>query len=404
MLITPYKEKLVDLVAATDTRARLFDYAVGLPSVQLTLRETCDLELLATGAFSPLRGFLSEKDYLSVVDHGRLADGTVFPIPITLSTDDLTGVKVGSDIALRDTKNDLLAVMSVSEIYEWDRERFAEAVVGTNDPRHPLVAEMQKWSRFNISGELRVLMLPEYHDFKALRLTPKQTRERLEAMGRENVVAFQTRNPIHRAHEAMTQRAIEMIDGTLLMHPVVGMTKEGDIDCFTRVRTYKAVTRLAYPPNRVLLSLLPLAMRMAGPREAVWHAIIRRNYGANHMIVGRDHAGAGTDANGKPFYELLAAQVMASELSGQIGVKMITFQEFAYLPDERRYDEIDKIAKTRKTFSISGTRIREDFLSRGRELPDWFTRREVADILAETYPPRIRQGVCLWFTGLSGIR
>ena len=316
MLVSPYKGNLVDLVVAPETRAGFFAYAAGLHSVQLTRRETCDLEMLSTGAFSPLRGFMPESDYNNVLDEMRLSDGTVFPIPITLSADDPTNLKIGGDIALRDSKNDILAVMNIGEIYEWNRERLAEAVFGTSDPRHPLVAEMQKWGRFNLSGELRVLKLPEYHDFQDIRLTPKQTRERLARMGRENVVAFQTRNPIHRAHELMTQRAIEMTDGTLLLHPVVGMTKEGDIDYFTRVRTYKAITDLSYARNRVLLSLLPLAMRMAGPREAVWHAIIRRNYGANHLIVGRDHASPGGRANGKPFYAPLAAQTLALELSG----------------------------------------------------------------------------------------
>ncbi|MDQ3220321.1 MAG: bifunctional sulfate adenylyltransferase/adenylylsulfate kinase [Acidobacteriota bacterium] len=401
-LVSPYKGKLVDLVAAPEERAGLFSYAAGLHSIQLTQRETCDLEMLSTGGFSPLRTFLSEMNYNSVLDEMRLADGTVFPIPITLSSDDFINLKIGCDVALRDPKNDLLAVMKIGEIYEWNRERLAGAVFGTTDPRHPLVAEMQGWGRFNLSGELRVLKLPEYHDFQYLRLAPKQTRNRLEALGRENVVAFQTRNPIHHAHELMTQRAIEMIDGTLLMHPVVGMTKEGDIDYFTRVRTYKAVAGLSYEENRVLLSLLPLAMRMAGPREAVWHAIIRRNYGANHLIVGRDHASPGTDANGRPFYEPSAAQTLAHELSAEIGVKILSFHEFAFLPEERRYEEIDKIAPGRKTFSLSGTRIREDYLSKGNPLPEWFTRKEVAKILSESYPPRHRQGVCLWFTGLSG--
>jgi len=402
MLISPYNGTLVGLSVAPDERDGLFAYAVGLHSVQLTGRETCDLEMLSNGAFSPLRGFMSECDYNNVLDEMRLSDGTLFPIPITLSTDDPTNLKIGGDIALRDSKNDLLAIMNIAEIYEWDRERFAVAVAGTTDPRHPLVAEMQKWGRFNLSGELRVLKLPEYNDFQDLRLTPKQTRERLATMGRENVVAFQTRNPIHRAHELMTQKAIEMIDGTLLLHPVVGLTKEGDVDRHTRVRTYQAVAGLAYPKNRVLLALLPLAMRMAGPREAVWHAIIRRNYGANHLIVGRDHASPGGRANGKPFYAPLAAQKLALELSGEIGVKIIAFQEFAYLPDERRYEEIDKFSPGKKSFSLSGTRIREDFLSRGKPLPEWFTRKEVAKILTNAYPPRHSQGVCLWFTGLSG--
>jgi sulfate adenylyltransferase len=401
-LVPPYKGDLVDLVVSPDERPDLFAHASGLHSIQLTQRETCDLEMLATGAFSPLRGFMDKADYTSVVKEMRLADGNVFPIPITQSVNDLSNIDVGKTIALRDLKNDLLALLDVENIYEWDFDRTAKFVFGTNDPRHPLVSEMHRWGKYNLAGKLRVLKLPVYHDFQDLRLSPAQTRQRLEEIGRGNVVAFQTRNPIHYAHEIMTTRALDMIDGTLLLHPVVGMTKEGDIDYFTRVRTYKAVTELAYAKDNVLLALLPLAMRMAGPREAVLHAIIRRNYGANHLIVGRDHASPGVDSHGNPFYSPSAAQELATELSPEIGVKIIAFQEFAYLPEARKYEELDKIPPGSKTFSLSGTQIREDFLGAGNELPEWFTRPEVAAILSESYPPKHRQGVCIWFTGLSG--
>ncbi len=402
ILISPYGGTLVDLIANTSEHDELFGLAASLPSIQLTHRETCDLEMLANGAFSPLKTFMGRSDFEGVVDEMRLADGTVFPIPVTLSVNDLEGIKAGSPLALRDSRNDLLAILDVEEIYEWDRERTASAVFGTLDVRHPLVSELHRWGRYNLSGRLCVLRLPGYYDFKDQRLTPKQARERLTSLGRSNVVAFQTRNPIHHAHEIMTQRAIEMIDGTLLLHPVVGMTKEGDIDYFTRVRTYKAVAELAYPKDRVLLALLPLAMRMAGPREAVWHAIIRRNYGASHLIVGRDHASPGVDSQGKPFYGPTEAQELAVSLSDEIGMKILAFQEFAYLPDEDRYEEADKVPAGSRTFSLSGTQIREDYLGQGKELPKWFTRPEVSTILSSSYPPRHRQGVCIWFTGLSG--
>ena len=401
MLITPYKGSLVDLVAPPELHADLFSYAAGLHSVQLTQRECCDLELLATGGFSPLRTFMNRADLDRVLDDMRLADGTLFPMPITLSVDNLTNIAIGQDVALRDSKNDLRAVLKVEEIFEWNRERFASAAFGTCDASHPLVTEMQSWGRFMLSGELRVLNLPKYHDFPDLRLTPRQTRRRLESMERANVVAFQTRNPLHRAHEVITRRSIETTGGALLLHPVVGMTLRGDVDCYTRVRTYKATAEIAYRGHRVLLALLPLAMRFAGPREAVWHAIVRRNYGANHFIVGRDHASPGCDSVGRPFYSPDAAQRMAVEFSGEIGVKIMPFQEFVYLPDERRYEESDKIGTGRKIFSLSGTRVRE-LLAKGMELPDWFTRPEIAKILSAVNPPRDRQGVCLWFTGLSG--
>lgn len=401
-LVSPYNGDLVDLIVSPDEQPNLFAHASILHSIQLTQRETCDLEMLATGAFSPLRGFMNKADYASVVKEMRLADGTVYPIPITLSVNDLSNIALGNTIALRDSKNDLLALLDIENIYEWDLDRTAKLVFGTNDPRHPLVSEMHRWGRYNLAGKLQVLKLPVYHDFQDLRLSPAQTRQRLEEIGRGNVVAFQTRNPIHYAHEIMTNRGMAMIDGTLLLHPVVGMTKEGDIDYFTRVRTYKAVTELAYPKGRVLLSLLPLAMRMAGPREAVWHAIIRRNYGANHLIVGRDHASPGVDSHGRPFYAPSAAQELATELSPEIGVNILSFQEFSYLPDAGKYEELDKIPAGSKTFSLSGTQIREDYLGAGKELPEWFTRPEVAAILSKSYPPKHRQGVCIWFTGLSG--
>lgn len=401
-LITPFCGDLIDLLVGEDERAELFALASTLPSIQLSQRETCDLELLATGGFSPLSTFMGKADLEHVIDEMRLADGTVFPIPVTLSVNHLAGIEVGRSVALRDSRNDLLALLDVEEIFEWDRERLIPNVFGTSDLRHPLVAEANRWGRFSLSGRLRVLNLPLYHDFNDLRLTPAQTRARLEALGRPNVVAFQTRNPIHYAHETMTQRAVEMTDATLLLHPVVGMTKEGDIDYFTRVRTYKAVAELAFVPGRVLLSLLPLAMRMAGPREAVWHAIIRRNYGASHMIVGRDHASPGLDSKGEPFYGPRDAQELASKFSDEIGVKILAFEEFSYLPDEGRYEEAGKIASGTTTYSISGTQIRDDYLGKGKLLPEWFTRPEVSSVLAGSHPPRHLQGVCIWFTGLSG--
>lgn len=394
--------QLVDLQVSAENRLKTFAEVNNFPSIQLTLRQICDLEMLAIGAFSPLDRFMSEADYKRVLDEMRLADGTVFPIPVCLSVSDISNVKIGTSIALRDTKNDLLAFMKVEEIYEWNATELAEKVFGTSDSRHPLVSEINRWGKYNLSGELQVLQLPKYYDFQDLRLTPTQTREKLSAIGNKNVVAFQTRNPLHLAHETMTKRALEKVDGTLLLHPVVGMTKPGDVDHFTRVRTYKSLAENYYQKDKILLSLLPLAMRMAGPREALWHAIIRKNYGASHFIVGRDHASPGVDSKGKPFYEPLDAQILAKKFSQEIGVEILAFEEFVYLSEENRYEEISKISPNSKIFSLSGTQVREDYLNQGKLLPEWFTRKEVAEILSESYPPRKKQGVCLWFTGLSG--
>jgi sulfate adenylyltransferase len=275
-------------------------------------------------------------------------------------------------------------------------------VFGTLDPRHPLVAEMPRWGRLNVSGPVALLQAPARYDFRELRLTPAETRARLAALGHANVVAFQTRNPLHRVHEELTKRATASVDGALLLHPSVGMTKPGDVDHYTRVRGYRALAERYYEVGRILLALLPLAMRMAGPREALWHAIIRRNHGANHFIVGRDHASPGVDSHGKPFYGPYDAQELVAKHRDELGVTMVPFSELVYLPDEARYEEISKVAPATRTASISGTQVRDEYLNRGRALPEWFTRPEVSEILAEAYPPRHRQGVCVWFTGLSG--
>ena len=401
-LITPFGGDLVDLVASSDDAEELREEAGLLPSIQISERAVCDLELLATGGFSPLDRFMSQADLRSVVDDMRTADGTLFPIPITLPVDESAGVSLDSRIALRDSTNNLLAVMDVEEVYEWDMDEVARSVYGTLDLRHPIVAEMHQWGRYNISGRLQVIQLPQRHDFSELRLTPAQTRTALEKTGHRNVVAFQTRNPLHRVHEELTKRAAASVDGVLLLHPVVGLTRLGDVDHYTRVRTYKALTDLHYEPDRVLLALLPLAMRMGGPREAVWHAIIRRNFGANHLIVGRDHAGPGVDSRGEPFYGPYDAQELVEAHADELGVKALTFTELVYLRSEGRYEEVSKLPPDAETASISGTQVREDYLNVGRPLPEWFTRPEVAEILADTYPPRHRQGVCVWFTGLSG--
>ncbi len=401
-LIAPYGGRLVDLRVPASERAALKEHASHLPSLQISERAACDLELLSVGAFSPLDGFMGQADYQRVLDEMRLTDGYLFPMPITLPVEDDVEVSVGEEIALRDAKNELLAVMDVEEVYSWDLEEAAQKVFGTTDVRHPLVAEMHRWGRRNIAGSLRVYQLPPHYDFADLRLTPAETRERLGATEYDNVVAFQTRNPMHRVHEELTKRAVEEVRGALLLHPVVGMTKPGDVDHYTRVRTYRALTQRHYDAQRVVLSLLPLAMRMGGPREALWHMLIRRNYGANHFVVGRDHAGPGKDSQGRPFYGPYEAQELAQKHSEELGVDVVPFRMLAYLPDEDRYEEVDRIPDGVRTMSISGTQVREEYLDKGQSLPSWFTRPEVAEILREAYPARFQQGFCLWFTGLSG--
>jgi len=401
-LIAPYGGKLVDLVVGDAERADLIRHAITLPSIQLSARSLCDLELLAVGAFSPLDRFMGKEDYLGVVEKMRLASGTLFPIPITLPVADGDAIRLGADIALRNANNDLIGVMKVEEKFAWDLNHEASNVYRTTDSRHPIVAEMTSWGKSYISGPLKIIALPKHYDFVDLRRTPAEVRRTLEGMGHENVVAFQTRNPIHRAHEELTKRAAREVGGSLIIHPVVGMTKPGDIDHFTRVRAYRVLVEKYYERGTTLLSLLPLAMRMGGPREALWHAIIRRNHGANHFIVGRDHAGPGKDSQGKPFYGPYDAQNLLHEHQSEIGVKMVPFKELVYLEDEDRYEESDKVPSGARVASISGTQVRVDFLGNGRQLPEWFTRPEIAAILSRVSPAYHRRGFCVWFTGLSG--
>ncbi len=401
-LIAPYGGKLVNLLASDEEREELLAKSNRLPSVQISARALCDLELLASGAFSPLDRFMRKADYERVLTEMRLQDGTLFPVPVTLPLDESALPNWAEQITLSDARNNTIAVMNIEEVYHYDAQREARLVLGTTDPRHPLISEMVRWGKVYVTGELKVLNLPHYYDFVELRRTPYQVRRLLEQMGHANVVAFQTRNPMHRIHEELTKRAAEEVDGSLLIHPVVGMTKPGDVDHYTRVRVYKALVENYYEQSRTVLSLLPLAMRMAGPREGLWHAIIRRNYGANHFIIGRDHAGPGNDSNGRPFYGPYEAQQMMAQYAGELGVKPVEFKELVYLADDQRYEEADKVQEGAHIFSISGTQVREDYLAKGLQLPEWFTRKETSDILQQMYPPRHKQGFCIWFTGLSG--
>ena len=401
-LIQPYGGKLTSLVAPAEQQEELKAQAAGLPSIQISERSACDLEMLACGAFSPLDHFVTKDEHESILEEMRLPSGHLFPIPLPLPVNADPGLHLDREIALRNVKNQVLGILTVQEIYEWDVAEVAQKVFGTTDPKHPLVAEMRRWGKLNLSGKLRLLPSPRYYDFEELRLDPIQVREKLEQIGRTNVVAFQTRNPLHRAHEELTKRATAQVDGVLLLHPVVGMTKPGDIDHYTRVRTYKVLADRYYDKERILLALLPLAMRLAGPREALWHALIRRNYGANHLIVGRDHASPGIDSKGRPFYGPYDAQELVAKFSEELGVGVIPFEELLYLSEEDRYEESSRIMPPLKGTTISGTEVREQYLNKGKDLPEWFTRPEIAQILGEAYPPRHRHGVCIWFTGLSG--
>lgn len=399
-LISPYGGRLVNLLLEGDVRKKEFDRAKRLPSIQLAPWSLCDFEMLATGAFSPLDRFMGEADYRNVLEEMRLSSGLLFPIPITLPVARGAAPEPGTEVCLRTPQNDIVAVLTVEEIFERDPEAEAFAVCGSLDPVHPMVREIMGWERCCVSGPLRAVSLPKHYDFPDLRRTPAEVRRVLSGMGLANVVAFQTRNPLHRAHEWLMQKAVEQTGGALLVHPAVGRTKPGDVDHHTRVRSYKAVIERYWDPRRTLLSLCPLAMRMAGPREAAWHAIIRRNYGANHFIVGRDHASPGTNSAGQPFYTPDQYENLLDRMEEEIGVRPIRAGEVVYLPDEQRYEFRENVPPNSRVFLCSGTQGRKD-LSDGRTLPEWFTRAETAAIIASTHPPRHRQGFCIWLTGLS---
>jgi sulfate adenylyltransferase len=400
-LVTPYGGRLVNLIAPAGERDVLLQKAKCLPSFQISFRSVCDLELLATGAFSPLDRFMGEKDYRSVLKDMRMADGTLMPIPVTLPVDSPDGLTIGSEVVLRSPTNEMLAIMLVEEVFPWDLDAESTAVLGTTDSRHPLVSEMHTWGRHYCSGPLTVLNLPRHNDFRELRSAPAGVRAALEALGRANVVAYQPRHPMHRAHEALTKAAAGEVDGSLLLQPVVGITGYNDPDHYTRVRCYQALIEHYYDPGQTLLNLIPLAVRMAGPRAGLWHGIINRNYGANHFIIGRDPHGPGMDSHGRAFYATRDVQECFDAHQAEIGVRMIPHKEMVYLSGGNRYEESGRVVHGSVEYlRVSATNVIEDSLFRGKRLPEWFTYPEVAQILFEAHPPKNRQGFCVWLTGL----
>jgi sulfate adenylyltransferase len=402
-LISPHGGTLVNLEASSARMSELREQSVDWPSWDLTERQICDLELLLSGGFSPLDGFLRKGDYDRVCSEMRLTDGTLWPIPITLDISEQAaeGISPGQMLALRDPEGVMLAALHVEDVWRPDLTSEATDVFGTINPEHPGVGFLLKRSHpVYVGGRLEGLQPPVHYDFRSLRLTPTELRAEFVRRGWTQIVAFQTRNPLHRAHVELTTRAATEAAANLLIHPVVGMTKPGDVDHYTRVRCYQAVLD-RYPHNTAALALLPLAMRMGGPREAVWHAIIRKNHGCTHLIVGRDHAGPGSDSSGKPFYGPYDAQELLAKHQSEIGVGMVDFRMMVYAPDHDQYIPEDEVPEGLKTVTLSGTDLR-DRLATGREIPEWFTYPEVATELRRTHPPRARQGFTIFFTGLSG--
>ncbi len=402
-LNAPHGGTLVNLIVSAARAEQLTAASTSFPSWDLSPRQLCDIELLINGAFSPARGFLGKADYDSVCSGMRLADGTLWPIPITLdvSSEFAASLRSEASVALRDDEGVLLAILQVEDVWSPDRDAEAHAVLGTTDRSHPGVVDLlDRRGPVYVGGHLEALRPPQHYDYRALRHTPAQTRSEFTRRGWQRIVAFQTRNPMHRAHYEMTLRAARETGAALLIHPVVGMTKPGDIDHHTRVRCYRALMP-SYPADTAMLSLLPLAMRMGGPREAVWHAIIRKNFGVTHFIVGRDHAGPGKDSSGKPFYGPYDAQELLKRHEKELGISMVPFREMCFVPAENKYYPDDKLPADAKTEEVSGTEQRRR-LQQGIELPAWFTFPLVEQELRRRSPPRAQQGFTVFFTGLSG--
>ncbi|KAK0241808.1 sulfate adenylyltransferase [Armillaria nabsnona] len=402
---TPHGGVLKDLVARDAAIShQLKEEAETLPELVLTERQLCDLELITNGGFSPLEGFMTEKDYQSVVDTLHLANGVLFPIPITL---DVSGevinrlsIQPGSRLSLRDPRDEEpLAIITVEDVYKPDRVKEAIQVFGADDPAHPSVSYLRRRVQdFYIGGKLQAIQAPAHFDYVALRFTPAELRAHFKKLSWRKVVAFQTRNPMHRAHRELTVRAARQRQANVLIHPVVGLTKPGDVDHYTRVRVYEAIMA-KYPNGMGHLALLPLAMRMAGPREAVWHAIIRKNFGATHFIVGRDHAGPGKNSQGKDFYGPYDAQDLVTKYEEELQIEMVPFQQMTYLPSTDEYQPADEVPKGVQTLDISGTELRRR-LKTGAPIPDWFSYDAVVKTLRESYPPRNQQGFVILLTGL----
>ncbi|MBL3561643.1 bifunctional sulfate adenylyltransferase/adenylylsulfate kinase [Rhodovulum sulfidophilum] len=392
-----------ELYVSYESAQKLKVEAGDLPSWDLTPRQICDLELLMNGGFNPLKGFLDEADYDSVVERMRLEDGTLWPMPVTLdvSTEFADKIEIGQDIALRDQEGVILATMTVTSRWEPDKHREAEKVFGADDLAHPAVYYLHHSAgRIYLGGPITGIQQPVHYDFRARRDTPNELRAYFRKLGWRRIVAFQTRNPLHRAHQELTFRAAREAQANLLIHPVVGMTKPGDVDHFTRVRCYEAVLD-KYPQATTTMSLLNLAMRMAGPREAVWHGLIRKNHGCTHFIVGRDHAGPGKNSAGEDFYGPYDAQELFRKHQDEIGIEMVDFRHMVYVQERAQYEPADEIEDGVTVLNISGTELRRR-LAEGLEIPEWFSFPEVVSELRKTRPARSKQGFTVFFTGLSG--
>jgi len=401
--VEPHGGSLINLMVDEERAVVLKEIALDLSDITLNGRQLCDLELMATGVFSPLDGFMTRPDYESVLDRMRLQSDVLWPIPVCLGISDIQAraLEAGQSVTLRDQEGFLLAIMHIEDIWPVDRKKEASLVYGTTDKNHQGVEYLfNKEGDHYIGGKIEVLSLPLHFDFKQLRMTPLEIRNIYRKLGWQRVVGIQTRNPIQRPQLEMTVAAMRQARANLLILPVTGMTKPGDFDHYTRVRCYRAVTR-HYPPDSFLLNLLPLSMRLSGPKDALLHTIIAKNYGCTHFIIGRDHASPGIDAGGNTFYQSNAAHRLTQEYSREIGIAIVPFEEVVYLPFEDEYRSQDQVSEGTQYISFSSSDIRERIRT-GRNIPEWATFPEVVAELKKAYPSPDKQGFTVFLTGFPG--
>ena len=403
-IITPHGEKLCNLMQDEQYRNKLNKDILQLKSWTLSDRQLCDIEMILNGGFSPLDGFMNRKDYNSVCEKMRLENNLLWPIPITLDINDelVDTLEINEEIALRDKEGFVIAILTIDDIWTPDKEKEAQQIYQTTDIFHPGVNTLLNETHSTyVGGTLKGIHYPKHYDYPQLRHTPQELRESFDNWGWKDIIAFQTRNPMHRAHIELTKRALNEKNAKLLIHPVVGLTKPGDVNHYTRVRCYKHIMN-KYPKKMAALSLLPLAMRMAGPKEALWHAIIRKNYGCNYFIVGRDHASPGLNKDNTPFYGPYDAQEMLNTNTNELGIKMIPFKQLVYVKEKKSFIGVDEVPKNLTALTVSGTELRK-FLDEGKEIPEWFSYPEVISELQKQRPSLSNRGFTIFFTGLSGL-
>ncbi|MAT88727.1 MAG: adenylyltransferase [Aestuariivita sp.] len=394
---------ITELYISQESAQKLKFEAANFKSWNMTPRQICDIELLMNGSFAPLKGFLSEEDYDSVLDSMRLASGYLWPIPINLDVgiEFADSLEIGQNIALRDLEGVIIAVLNVTDKWKPDKVKEAEKVYGANDTAHPAVNYLHNQAgQIYLGGPIVGIETPVHYDFKAHRKTPNELRNYFRKLDWRKVIAFHTRNPLHRAHHELTFRAAKEAQANLMIHPVVGIKYPGDLDHFTQVRCYEAMLD-KYPAGTTTMSLLNLAMRIAGPREAVWHGLIRKNHGCTHFIVGSEHAGPDKNSAGEYFYGPYDAQELFLEFQDEMGIEMVDFKHMVYLQERARYEPIDQIEEDVAVLDISQKELHHRLLE-GLEIPEWFSFPEVMAELRKAHPPRYKQGFTVLFTGLSG--